>query len=207
MTHRWWSIRVIAMLGLSLLLAAVLAWACAVMNLGATNPAICDYYVRAGQTYTYGVESRFGYAASYCAWVDPVPAERARVRNGWPPFAELPGHIATPAEGESRARLSCGWPFTTFHGEVTLDNTTGLPLGKVGVLYLRGGAGKPLPCRPTLGLLGNTVLFAAALTACVIASELLKRHLRRRRGHCPSCSYNRRGVLAACPCPECGAPQ
>ena len=56
-----------------------------------------------------------------------------------------------------------------------------------------------------------TWILVVALTAFlgVIAGLLLlarrNRPGRRRKGHCPSCNYDRRGLSAEAACPECGA--
>lgn len=60
---------------------------------------------------------------------------------------------------------------------------------------------RPLP----LGLAANTMLFAAAPFIVLVAVPTVRQALRRRRGRCPLCGYDRRGLEGGAPCPECGS--
>lgn len=55
------------------------------------------------------------------------------------------------------------------------------------------------------GALANTLIYAAALLVPFTVVPVLRRHLRRRRGHCPACNYDLRATTTGV-CPECGAP-
>ena len=58
-------------------------------------------------------------------------------------------------------------------------------------------------------LLANTAFFAALwglLMGAIPLAAAARRGLRRRRGHCPACNYNRDGLTADAICPECGKP-
>lgn len=49
-------------------------------------------------------------------------------------------------------------------------------------------------------------LWLPLLTFTAPAALAWRFHLKRpREGHCPTCSYNREGLPAAAPCPECGS--
>ncbi len=62
-----------------------------------------------------------------------------------------------------------------------------------------------LPFHPLLaGLVANTIFYAAILCAIGHLLRQTRRHLRLRRGHCPSCNYDLRGQYTLCP--ECGTP-
>jgi hypothetical protein len=60
-----------------------------------------------------------------------------------------------------------------------------------------------LPLWP--GFLLNTCLYAILTFALVRAPRVLRRGLRRRRGRCVGCGYDRAGLDALAACPECGA--
>jgi hypothetical protein len=54
------------------------------------------------------------------------------------------------------------------------------------------------------GFLLNTLFYATLLFTLFTTPKLIRRHLRRRRNHCPTCNYNLRGLAPTSPCPECG---
>jgi hypothetical protein len=63
---------------------------------------------------------------------------------------------------------------------------------------------RDLPCAPLwAGLAINTTFYAAIWWLLLALPRLIRRTLRTRRGLCPSCAYDMRG-LANAPCPECG---
>jgi hypothetical protein len=65
--------------------------------------------------------------------------------------------------------------------------------------------GRRLPTRVIWpGFLADTAFYAAVLAALILVPRRLRRHLRRRAGRCTRCGYDRRGIDAATPCPECG---
>jgi hypothetical protein len=65
---------------------------------------------------------------------------------------------------------------------------------------------RDLPLRPLpLGFALNTLLYAAVLLGLVECLALTRRQVRRAKGRCPSCAYDRAGLTNNAPCPECGA--
>ncbi|MCC6906998.1 MAG: hypothetical protein IT430_03570 [Phycisphaerales bacterium] len=54
------------------------------------------------------------------------------------------------------------------------------------------------------GAIANTLIYAAALLVPFTVVPFARRHLRRRRGHCPACNYDLRATTTGV-CPECGA--
>lgn len=56
------------------------------------------------------------------------------------------------------------------------------------------------------GLLADTVLFAALWWVLLFARGDIRRALRRRRGLCIVCGYDRSATRTDAPCPECGLP-
>ncbi len=54
------------------------------------------------------------------------------------------------------------------------------------------------------GAIVNTLTYAALLAILFIFAPLLRRHLRRRAGRCPTCNYDLRATTTGA-CPECGA--
>lgn len=62
-----------------------------------------------------------------------------------------------------------------------------------------------VPLRPLpLGLAANTLLFASPLIIVLVVVPTARGTIRRRRGLCPACGYERRGLEPGQPCPECG---
>src|SRR5690606_10041635 len=67
------------------------------------------------------------------------------------------------------------------------------------------GAGLYLPVRLLiLPTLASVVLYGTPYVAVLAVAENLVRRRRRRRGVCPFCSYDHRGVAPRAVCPECG---
>jgi hypothetical protein len=63
-----------------------------------------------------------------------------------------------------------------------------------------------LPCRPEVpGFLADWAVFSAAMLGSLWLMRSAHRWTRRRRGRCVACGYDRRGLAADAPCPECGA--
>lgn len=70
----------------------------------------------------------------------------------------------------------------------------------------RGNSHAPrlIPLTPVWpGFLINTFLYAAIVAVLFIAPKRIRRAVRRRRGRCVACGYDRRGNPSGA-CPECG---
>jgi hypothetical protein len=64
----------------------------------------------------------------------------------------------------------------------------------------RGIPARVLP----LGFALNTLLAAGVLLGVTETIGLARRRLRSRKGLCPPCGYDRRGLHVEAACPECG---
>jgi len=106
-----------------------------------------------------------------------------------------------------------GWPLPMLRhvraGEAIRTSagatTRTVPLGawSRGIAY--GERGHRLPVRPApFAWLVNGLALGLSLLALLTVAAALRGAVRRERGRCPSCGYDRRGVDAARPCPECG---
>jgi hypothetical protein len=56
-----------------------------------------------------------------------------------------------------------------------------------------------------LGFALNTLFYAAVLLGTVEGVAFARRRVRRGKGRCPSCGYDRAGLAEGSACPECGA--
>ncbi|CAG0995239.1 hypothetical protein PHYC_02521 [Phycisphaerales bacterium] len=64
----------------------------------------------------------------------------------------------------------------------------------------------PLPWLPYwLGLLGDTAVFGAAWFVVLFGIGRVRGVIRRRRGKCAVCGYDRKGLAEGAACPECGS--
>ena len=120
----------------------------------------------------------------------------------WPDArVEVPSWVPTPdpKSGNGGGAVACGVPLLCMKSRID---------GNTPVTSLRWTRGKShksvyLPVVPILpGLLLNT-LFYAFLFSTPWTLRAHRRHLRLRRGHCPSCNYDLRHNYNS-PCPECG---
>jgi hypothetical protein len=55
-----------------------------------------------------------------------------------------------------------------------------------------------------LGFTLNTLFYAAVLLGVVEGVAFARRRVRRGKGRCPSCGYDRAGLAEGSACPECG---
>jgi hypothetical protein len=143
-----------------------------------------------------------------------LPASMRAMLMPW-----LDGQAAWPpsGQGESRSLIVCGWPLPALacaaayapRNALQLTIIWGWPLPPRLASYLPGadfsGSGTTLlPTHPLYrGLILDTLLYGAAWFPFLATPGAFRRTLRRRRGHCPACGYDRLGEFAT-PCPECG---
>ncbi len=96
--------------------------------------------------------------------------------------------------------IAIGWPFLAFsmHGSPNRGHVSG---GS----YVGSSSIKVIVWRPRpLGFLLNSTLWAACLMLLAVPAVRIARRLRPA-WKCPTCGYDRRGLPAGAPCPECGA--
>ncbi len=121
---------------------------------------------------------------------------------------------------------SVGWPCLALQWELWLDHV--LPRGRtvegsyqaagqpadtwwlsgIGLPFEKFGFGlrswKRLPVRPIWpGFAINTIFYAAILWMMWLSPFVVRRVIRRKRGHCLKCGYDLRGAAHEV-CPECG---
>jgi hypothetical protein len=134
----------------------------------------------------------------------------------------LTKHAPFPVGIEYRTTGARGWPMLCLWCEFTVWPTpsttlpmTGQPIGGIAlpwprvtpVSFVPPQPVTSLPYRPLpLGLAANTAFYAGLWWLVLIARGRLRRARRLRKGLCPSCTYDRRGIAASSPCPECGTP-
>ncbi|MEQ8845266.1 MAG: hypothetical protein RIB58_10470 [Phycisphaerales bacterium] len=152
---------------------------------------------------------------------------RAQAGIGW--FREkhearsLAGRGPTPSTiEETLVRTTIGWPWPALRRDAYEARNTcvGLPVPypvTPAVSWLGGiEVGVPrqslrsdrfaLPLLPLWpGFLINIVFYAILAFALMRTPRVLHRGLRRRRGRCERCGYDRQGLDAEAACPECGA--
>jgi hypothetical protein len=130
-------------------------------------------------------------------------------------YRRLPSHLR-PA---SLAGLSMqawyhatGWPFRALacsvHWERQIANANVTYTVRGGVQIPRDAAFNPraLPLTPIwLGLLADTLLFAAVWLALASGVRAARRRRRIRCNLCAACRYPRHALPPGAPCPECGA--
>jgi len=132
-------------------------------------------------------------------WPQADQGDRRVVRGtGWPLIALWHQYRWRPDPSGSPPTLNRGEFLSP--GGIRLEPSTGTP-GAWPVTYPRA-----LPLRPAFpGFLENTAVFSAAWGFLIYGPGTLRRSLRGRRGACPTCAYDLRGIPQGQPCPECGA--
>jgi hypothetical protein len=109
--------------------------------------------------------------------------------HGWPLLSMSGWAVATFASTAAAAAP----PQVEWHGLYEIGPLPGMPT------FFRVFLIRPL----WPGFLLNTLFYAAILAALFFVPVQVRRTLRRRRGRCIACNYDRRGFPDA-PCPECG---
>ena len=110
---------------------------------------------------------------------------------------------------------AAGWPCLSLSCQaVNSDWSFGLPLPqwsgsssfrRDGSMLKVFGKRPPLPWRPrVLGFAINTFSYGAVVHALLDARRAARRILRRSRGQCIECGYDRTGLARGAICPECG---
>jgi hypothetical protein len=131
------------------------------------------------------------------SWAE-LPAPGSTVKNlntticGWPlPALRMcqEDYVTAPAPGTTRWTVVRTPLHATRFPEYFGFRNTWLPL-------------EPMP----LGMLVNSVFYAGLVWGCVLGFRFLRIRARAHRGLCPGCAYDRSGLSASLPCPECGTP-
>jgi hypothetical protein len=149
-------------------------------------------------------------------WVRDLRAEPAGSlrREDSPPTWGTFARGRAPA-ANAGADHAFGWPLPALWYRVngTIGGKTATATGIDGAILLspastlsiRGGRFRALPLYPVWhGLVLNTLLFAGLLWLTLTGLPSARRALRIRRGRCPKCAYDLRGLAPGSPCPECG---
>lgn len=104
------------------------------------------------------------------------------------------------------AALSCTWPWWDWVGGRYPPVAGGVPLPRHEVKNgFRQAAMRALPLRPLWGgFLLNAAFYAGLWWLVRDGRAAVLRVVRRRRGRCPNCAYDRTGLPPGAVCPECG---
>jgi hypothetical protein len=104
-------------------------------------------------------------------------------------------------------RFRAGWPAFALRLERRSGQHGPISTGVLRVLESQT-ANANIPGLPTrilpLGFALNTLFYAAVLLGIVEGPAFARRRVRRGRGRCPSCGYDRAGLAEGSACPECG---
>lgn len=147
-----------------------------------------------------------------------APADPTLRGASWHPPLHFRGHFV-----DTWIIVEAGWPCRSAWGwTLTVDPLSLLPENHIlrwpqraqekivrgGLFSIRdsnaGATPIEVPYLPLWrGLILNTLFYAAIWWALLALPRLIRRTLRSRRGLCPRCAYDMRG-LTDTPCPECG---
>ncbi len=165
---------------------------------------------------------RIGPVRVILSGVEPFPLDHPDVVLLWPASAaSIAGcqhfygwgwdrEVVLTTDGHSNRAMErerCGWPMRSMTGRYA----TGIGFsGAVDVPPWFAGLTSSIfhsqmVCLSPIwtGFAVNTLVFAACAGTIVVVPGKLRRAIRRRRGRCVKCNYDRRGIPDA-PCPECG---
>ncbi len=132
----------------------------------------------------------------------------------WGAFASAdrpPGNITIGSDTAFGWPRPCLWygvesTLDRFFMSITSDRLEG-GVHLWGPVSSRGRDWHALPLRPIWsGLAVNVAIFAAIWWVALTGVPAARRALRRKRGWCPWCGYDREGLAAGAVCPECGRP-
>jgi len=110
-----------------------------------------------------------------------------------------------------------GWPWPALwyrvngaslaNAEWAIGIEGGLMLSPPDSLEARAYSFRALPWWPAWpGLAGDASVFAGLWLAALAGPMAIRRMIRRRRGWCIACGYDRSATAEDSPCPECGTP-
>jgi hypothetical protein len=150
-----------------------------------------------------GAYSRTVGVEYWAVWPMPSGAGSERDAAGpqtTPPFWALP--LESTSLGQ-RTTVGCGLPFICVHFEVVEPGSGPAGFGGAWTVPL-AGRDVWLAFRPVWsGLFVNTLCYTALISVPWAFGSLVRRRMRRRRGHCPFCGYDLRGDYSRV-CSECG---
>jgi hypothetical protein len=144
---------------------------------------------------------------------DPMDAAYAgtehltRFEAGWPMPAATHASYASSFQTQDWRRHTARTPPVSMRGGIQLaalgEPWRTPPGGVTGIVASLDRFALPLlPLWP--GFLLNTAFYALLLFALVRTPRVLRRAVRRRRGRCAACGYDRAGLDPLAACPECG---
>ena len=119
-----------------------------------------------------------------------------RTSAGWPWRALRSDDYAATGRRDGRMSILARTPRASLPGGLVVPSRSPIP----------GLADFALPLLPLWpGFLINTLFYALLLFGAWRLPGVLRRAVRRRRGRCVGCGYDRQGLDTDAPCPECGA--
>ena len=148
---------------------------------------------------------------------DPLPQPPADVQSVLLVYRPLEVPSFLRCTGWPRPAMSSIWSFNGLDGReaakawsASWDGGWEVPNPFFFPVAVRGPAPRPrtlaLPLRPVWpGFAVNTAAYASAWWLVLVGVPFARAALRRRRGRCPRCSYDRAGLAEGTACPECGS--